>query len=38
MQPALYFNQKRFVEKEFTKESELENLMYSNAKIVEGEG
>ncbi len=37
MQTALYFNQKRFVEKEFTKESELENLMYSNAKILFGQ-
>jgi hypothetical protein len=38
MQTALYFNQKRFVEKEFAKEAELESLMFEHAKSIFGQG
>lgn len=37
MQTALYFNQKRFVEKEFAKEAELESLMFEHAKSIFGQ-
>jgi len=32
MQTTLYFNNKRFTEKEFSKEKELEDLMFQNSK------
>ena len=37
MQTALYFNQKRFTEKEFFKEKDLENLMFANCKCLFGQ-
>jgi predicted transport protein len=37
MQTALFFNQKRFVEKEFSKEKDLEDLMFVNSKILFGQ-
>jgi hypothetical protein len=37
MQTALYFNQKRFSEKEFFKEKELEDLMFNNGKSLFGQ-
>ena len=37
MQTALYFNQKRFSEKEFSKEKELEDLMFNNGKCLFGQ-
>jgi hypothetical protein len=33
MQTALYLNNKRFTEKEFSKEKELEDLMFQNSKV-----
>lgn len=37
MQTALYYNQKRFSEKEFSKEKDLEDLMFRNAKSLFGQ-
>lgn len=37
MQTALYFNNKRFTEKEFSKEKELEDLMFQNSKSLFGQ-
>jgi hypothetical protein len=37
MQTALYFNNKRFTEKEFSKERELEDLMFQNSKSLFGQ-
>ena len=37
MQTALYYNQKRFSEKEFSKEKDLEDLMFKNAKSLFGQ-
>lgn len=37
MQTALYFNQKRFKEKEFSKEKALEDLMFKNGKSLFGQ-
>jgi len=37
MQTALYFNNKRFTEKEFSKEKELEDLMFLNSKSLFGQ-
>ena len=36
MQTALYFNNKRFTEKDFSKEKELEDLMFQNSKSLFG--
>jgi predicted transport protein len=36
MQSALYYNHKRFTEKEFSKEKDLENLMFTNGKCLFG--
>jgi hypothetical protein len=36
MQTALFYNQKRFSEKEFSKEKELEDLMFNNGKCLFG--
>lgn len=37
MQTALFYNQKRFSEKEFSKEKELEDLMFNNGKCLFGQ-
>lgn len=37
MQTALYFSNKRFTEKEFSKEKDLEELMFTNAKSIFGQ-
>jgi len=37
MQTALYFNNKRFTEKEFSKEKDLEDLMFLNSKSLFGQ-
>lgn len=37
MQTALYYNQKRFREKEFSKEKDLEDLMFKNGKSLFGQ-
>jgi predicted transport protein len=37
MQTALYFNQKRFIERDFSKEKDLEDLMFANAKSIFGQ-
>ena len=37
MQTALYFNNKRFTEKEFSKEKDLEDLMFFNSKNLFGQ-
>lgn len=37
MQTALFYNQKRFSEKEFLKEKELEDLMFNNGKCLFGQ-
>lgn len=37
MQTALYFNNKRFTEKEFLKEKDLEDLMFLNGKSLFGQ-
>ena len=37
MQTALFYSQKRFSEKEFSKEKELEDLMFNNSKCLFGQ-
>lgn len=38
MQTALFLNNKRFIEKEFLKEKDLEDLMFNNCKCLFGQG